>query len=397
MTERKKIVVVAHDVGGTGGMERHLEELIMRLKQDAQVTVVAVSMKLADCSGVRFIRIPVMSKPVPLKMILFAIVATLRLLFMKHDILHTTGAIVFNRADVSTVHFCHAGYMEATGNSRSKLNRSLLRRWNSLLASSIALSMERFIYKPKRTSKLVAVSGRVRKELLASFPYQAHEVEVVPNGVDTACFRPKTEEEKQTLRKRHGLPERGVFALFMGGDWPLKGLDFVIDAFNRLALDYPDLHLIVVGKGDKEAYAAKIAEGAKERVFFTGKQSNPEEWFGLSDVFVFPSSYETFSLVVHEAAAAGLVVVSTRVGGVEDLLEDGLNGYYIERDGERIAMRLRSILGAPEVSRSLGVQARSKVAALTWDNTYFLMTQVYRRIQGQRYGSRYFENERTHP
>ncbi|WP_159882567.1 glycosyltransferase family 4 protein [Paenibacillus puerhi] len=397
MTTRKKIVVVAHDVGGGGGMERHLEEVIMRLKRDADVTVVAASMKLADPSGVRFIRIPVMAKPVPLKMIVFAIMATLRLLFIKRDILHTTGAIVANRADVSTVHFCHAGYVAATGNTRSKLNRSLLRRWNSSFASFLALSMERLIYKPKRTRRLIAVSSRVRQELLTSFPYDGDEVDVVPNGVDTNCFRPFAEEEKRALRRKHGLPEQGDFALFMGGDWPLKGLDFVIDAFNRTAAEFPNLHLIVVGKGDKEAYLPKIAESARKRVVFAGKRPNPEEWFGLSDLFIFPSSYETFSLVVHEAAAAGLVVLSTRVGGVEDLIEDGVNGYWIERDGGLIAERIRSILADPAKQLAIREQARQRVSSLTWDHTYSLMNEIYRNMHEHRHGSRGFEIERTHP
>jgi glycosyltransferase involved in cell wall biosynthesis len=397
MTARKKIVIVAHDVGGGGGMERHLEEVIHRLKEDAEVTVVAASMKLADPAGVRFIRIPVPAKPVPLKMMLFAIMATLRLLFIKRDLLHTTGAIVLNRADASTVHFCHAGYVQATGNTRSKLNRSLLRRWNSALASSIALSMERLIYRPGRTRKLIAVSGRVKEELVSAFPYERHQVEVVPNGVDTSRFRPMSEEEKQALRSKHGLPAAGTFLLFMGGDWPLKGLDFVIDAFNRLAGDHPDLHLIVVGKGDPEAYRPKVAETARPRVVFAGKRPNPEEWFGLSDLFIFPSSYETFSLVVHEAAACGLVVLSTRVGGVEDLIEDGVNGYYMERDGEQIARRVREILADPARQMALREAARERVAALTWDHTYSLMNDQYARMYEQRNGSRGFEIERTHP
>jgi len=273
----------------------------------------------------------------------------------------------------------------------------VLRRWNSAIASSIALGMERLIYRPGRTRELIAVSGRVRQELLASFPYKESDVKVVPNGVDTSCFRPLPEDEKRALRLKHGLPEDGEFILFMGGDWPLKGLDFVIDAFNRVAAGYPDLYLIVVGKGDKEAYEPKIAEAFRERVVFTGKRPHPEEWFGLSDMFIFPSSYETFSLVVHEAAAAGLVVLSTRVGGVEDLIEDGVNGYWIERDGKMIAERIRSVLADPAGHAVMRERARKRVSALTWDHTYGLMDGIYQDLYEQRHGSRGYEIERTHP
>jgi glycosyltransferase involved in cell wall biosynthesis len=377
MAQKRTIAIVAHDVGGNGGMERHLEEVILRLKKDMEVIVVASSMQLRDGRGVRFIRIPAIKRPFPLMMLLFALLGTVRLLFVKRDLLHTTGAIVFNRADFSTIHFCHEGFIKATGDSRSRNNHSFWRRLNSSLATRVALWMEKAIYRPKRTGALVAVSFRVQSELLEAFPYQTDQVPVIPNGVDIDKFIPYTPEMKTILRKSFGIPVKSKVLLFMGGDWPRKGLEEVIQAFNLIAGEFPDVCLLVVGTGDQQKYSDLVHAKYKHRVTFMGKQPNPQEWFGISDIFIAPSSYETFSLVVHEAAAAGLVILSTKVGGVEDFIEQAVNGYYIERSAESIASRLTEVLNDFDGSRKCGIKAREKVESMTWDRTYQKFSSLY--------------------
>lgn len=374
---RPKIVIVAHDVGGQGGMERHLEEVITRLKHHYDVIVVAARMNLSDPGGVRFIKIPVISRPIPLKMLIFAILASIRLLFVKYNILHTTGAIIFNHAHFSTVHFCHAGFLEGAGSSRTEGNKSMFRKINTVLASKIALWMERILYRPGRTEKLIAVSNRVKEEILKHYPYAKNEVEVVPNGVDSSSFRPYSEDEKNILRKRYELPQTGTFLLFMGGDWSRKGLQYVIEAFNRLSGEYPDLYLLVVGRGDKDAYFETISPKERSKVYFVGKQKRPQEWFGISDIFISPTDYETFSLVTHEAAAAGLIILSTKVGGVEDLLVDQKAGIIIERSTESIVFALQQVLRDLDSNRCLGEVARKRVSTLTWDNTYQSISRLY--------------------
>jgi glycosyltransferase involved in cell wall biosynthesis len=399
MSKKPIIALVAHDVGGIGGMESHLEETINRLKREAEVVVVAASMKLKDPSGVRFIRIPVMNRPAPLKILLFSILATLRILFLKRDLLHTTGAIVFNRAEISTVHFCHAGYMKETNDTRWKHNQSRLLALNSKLASKLSLWMEKVIYHPKRTKKLVAVSKRVQSELLEAFPYTSEEIAVIPNGVNVEAFYPYEPLRKSALRKELGLPEKERLLLFMGGDWAIKGLGLVLKAFEQIAPEYPDTRLLVVGKGSPKQYEDMVSPLYRERIMYTGRQPNPQDWFGISDIFVFPSSYETFSLVVHEAAAAGLAIIATSVGGVEDLIEHRVSGLIVGRDEDEIASALRETLSG-DCGLRYGEQARLRVQGLTWDHTHLLFIQLYESfLHGQfrlPLGSRGFEVERVH-
>ncbi|MCZ8516500.1 glycosyltransferase family 4 protein [Paenibacillus filicis] len=357
-------------------MEIHLNEMIMRLKEDYNVTVVASSLNVTNPEGIKFIKIPVIKRPVPLRLILFSIFASLRLLFVKRDILHTTGAIVFNRADFSTVHYCHHGYLKA-GGTRADSGVSRFRKWNSDIASFIARTMERIVYHPNRTAKLLAVSNRVREEILADFPYAPEQVGYLPNGVDIDKFTVYESEAKKVLRQQYGVPEDGDILLFMGGDWPRKGLNLVIEAFNKVADQFPELYLLVVGKGEREPYYKMVQPEHQDRVRFTGKQSEPQLWFGMSDIFVFPSSYETFSLVVHEAAAAGMVIISTKVGGVEDLITHHVNGFILERNSDEIASALREILSAPERYRLYGERARARVKQLTWENMHRILIGHY--------------------
>jgi glycosyltransferase involved in cell wall biosynthesis len=382
MMKRRTIVIVAHDVGPNSGMGNHLKEMITRLKSEMNVILVAASMNLTDRErqGIRFIRIPVIERPIPLKMLMFALIASFRLLFIKRDILHTTGAIVWNRADISTVHFCHAGYRKQTNHSRVRNNPTFAKKLNSWLAGCIASIMERLVYKPTRTKMLVAVSNRVRREILEHFPYDEANVRVVPNGVDLLKFQPVSLNEKAAVRRELQLDEEGRILLFMGGDWPLKGLTYVIEAFNKVASLHPDLRLVVVGRGSVPHYLEQVDEKFRHRVLFAGIQKNPEKWFAASDLFVFPSDYETFSLVVHEAAAAGLVVLASQVGGVEDLIEDGKNGIFVERDAHDIAIKLDKVLMDWQKKRSLGDRARDSMQNLTWDEAYMKMRRLYEFI-----------------
>lgn len=380
MDKRPVIAIVAHDVGGTGGMERHLEELVTRLKRDANVIVVASTLNVADSSGIRFVRIRVPRRPAALKIILFAILASIRIRFLRFDILHTTGAIVFNRADVSTVHFCHAGYMEATGGSRARHEASILHRFNQSLSTKLALLMERTIYQRQRTGQLVAVSSRVKNEILHHFPYDDADVHVIPNGVDVHRFAPVSATEKRRLRKEKGLSDHGTYVLFMGGDWRLKGLEYVIRAFNQAYTRIPDTYLVVVGQGNKELYSSFVAPEVRNHVHFVGQQPDAHAWFGLSDVFVFPSSYETFSLVVHEAAASELVVLACRVGGVEDLIRDGVSGVFIDRDVALLTAQMCSVVTDLERYREMRRNARRAVVSLTWEKMYCGCRGLYSRV-----------------
>jgi len=386
MPNIRNIVLVANDVGGVGGMEKHLEEMIDRLKRTYQVTVVSSSLRLQDPTDVRFIRVPSFRKPFPLMITMFSLYASLRLMWLRKAlrgdcIVHTTGSIVLCKADISTIHYCHAGWQHAVATDAvGNVSVSVFHRINSAIGLRMKLWMEKHCYRPDRTPHLVAVSKRIKAELADFYPYPNASVSVIPNGVDTNRFRPASAEEKEHLRRDVGLPAAGTYLVFMGGDWERKGVRFLLAAFNRLAEDYRNLHVLVVGPGDSEALLTLVPEPFRERVHFVGRQAYPERWYRLGDVFVFPSSYEACSLAVLEAAASGLTMLVSNVGGADDVVEDGLSGHFIERSAESIVAKVRYLLENLTAMQQTAQAVRCTVERMTWDDTYRQFLALYESV-----------------
>jgi UDP-glucose:(heptosyl)LPS alpha-1,3-glucosyltransferase len=89
--------------------------------------------------------------------------------------------------------------------------------------------------------------------------------------------------------------------------------------------------------------------------------------YAAGDALVLPTAYETFSLVTFEAAASGLPLLVSRVSGVEDLLQDGRNGWFIGRAGPDIARRLSELRSDPDLARSMAEQARLAATGYSWE------------------------------
>ena len=95
---------------------------------------------------------------------------------------------------------------------------------------------------------------------------------------------------------------------------------------------------------------------------------------------MFPTAYETFSLVVHEAAAAGLPILVTRVSGPDELVAPGVNGWFVERSADEIAARLGELEADPALRQRMGTAARESVAPLTWDRVRRAHVALYAEV-----------------
>jgi len=165
-------------------------------------------------------------------------------------------------------------------------------------------------------------------------------------------------------------------ALFVGGEWERKGLRFALEAVGKT----PAWHLAVVGKGDVARYrrlAAKV--GAGERTYFAGQTGRTGWYYAAADAFLLPSAYETFSLVTFEAAAAGNPLLVTRVSGVEEILVDGQNGWFIERDADVIAKRLGQLQSDERLRQEMGHAAQAASRRYGWTS----VVDAYARLYGE--------------
>ena len=183
-------------------------------------------------------------------------------------------------------------------------------------------------------------------------------IEVVPTGVEMA------EEAKTTIAPEDlGIPSSAKILLTVGRLAREKNLDFLLSAFSRLATDFPDWYLILVGEGDErarlEAWVKK--RGLEPRVRFQGAQprSQLSRFYRGAHLLLFSSLSEAQGLVIVESMAQGLPVVALRSFAVQDLIDDGVNGYLAE-GLEMFLDRVRDLLLHEERRRSFSEKAREK-------------------------------------
>jgi glycosyltransferase involved in cell wall biosynthesis len=287
---------------------------------------------------------------------------------------HTNNPVIPNRVDVITAHFCEHAFKKQVGFSRAS-RTTLAYRLNTSLAGHLARTCERWSYRPGRVRRVVSVGVGVGAEIRTTFPAIAEAVVSIPNGVDYAAFAPPA-DGAAAARAELGLPPDAPVALFMGGDWWRKGLHHVIGG----VAGAPEWHLVVAGAGSRTAFEEHAERaGAANRVHFVGRLSDPRPALWAADALVLPSAYEAFSLTTLEAAAAGLALLVPRINGTEELVEDGVNGFFCERDGAAIAARLRALGDDRRLLAAVGAAARRSAEAYDWER----MVDAYERLYVQ--------------
>jgi glycosyltransferase involved in cell wall biosynthesis len=372
---RPRVLVLAHDVHDSGGMERGFRELILRGSRHVDFTVVSSTLSPDLVPLVTWHRVAVPPRPFPLKFATFFAWATLAGRRLKADLVHTCGAIAAVRADVVTIQFCHAGFAAKTGRIAPS-TAPLARRLNTRIARTLALWAERLCYRPSMSRRMACVSPGVRDEVLTFYP--GVETRLAPNGVDLDRFQP-SETARESARSRERVSPCDVVALFVGGDWDRKGLAIAIEgvAFVNRRTDARAV-LWVVGKGDQERFA-KLARdvGVGEEVRFFGPRSDTEAYYQAADVLVFPTLYEAFPLVALEAAACGLPVIATRANGVVDLVERGGGGMLVERTPAAVADALQELVTYPGRARAHGAAGAAWVRQFTWERSVESFLSIY--------------------
>jgi glycosyltransferase involved in cell wall biosynthesis len=150
---------------------------------------------------------------------------------------------------------------------------------------------------------------------------------------------------------------------------PVKGIHYLISAFSALAKQFPSARLFVIGKDENKAYAAALVEqvkelGLTERVQFIGPlpQSELAIWMARASVLVLPSISEGLPRVIIEAMATGTPVIGSKVGGIPELIEDGVRGFLVPPgDAKTLAEKLRWVLSNVDKASDMGMFARAFV------------------------------------
>ena len=214
---------------------------------------------------------------------------------------------------------------------------------------------------------LVWVPQESAIETLREYGYKGH-VEVMENGCDLVADYP--EQYFAEARKRVGVAPDEFVMLYVGQHVWQKNLRLTIEAMARME-DVP-FRMFFVGTGyaAEEMKALVSEKGLDGKVTFVGAITEREklvDYYAASDLFVFPSLYDTAGLVVQEAAALGTPSVMAREASAAVVIRDGENGFLTDNDPDKLAELLRGLIHDPARVHRVGVQA-GKTLVRSWEN-----------------------------
>ena len=190
----------------------------------------------------------------------------------------------------------------------------------------------------------------------------------VPLTPDYDCFAEVDVERLHQFREKFGLSAAKKYIIFSGRLVGYKRVDLLIDAFAALSAERPDWDLLIVGDGVlRDELRRRVPAGLADRVHWTGFLDGEEAKlaYHAADVLVLPTDWEAWALVIPEAMAAGLVVVSSHVpGAARELIEDGVSGrIFPAGDGDALKNAILQVTAADSL---IDFQQRSKAALNRW-------------------------------
>jgi glycosyltransferase involved in cell wall biosynthesis len=214
----------------------------------------------------------------------------------------------------------------------------------------------------------VYVPSQAYLQELAGWGIPADRLRLFPKAVDLEAFHPRWRDP--AFWRNYGL-DGETKLLYVGRLAREKDLDVLAQAYRRVRATAPKTVLVVVGDGPYRDDLQRACDGLP--VVFAGFLSGEElsRAYASSDLFVFPSSTDTFGNVLLEAQASGLPVIASDAGGPKETLKDGVTGIVTRRrDVDSLGAAICDLVSQPERRQEMAAQARHHVEHRTWDAAF---------------------------
>ena len=239
--------------------------------------------------------------------------------------------------------------------------------------------------------KIICVSPPEKKDIIKYTGYKGNNFEIVPNGFERDVEKITPTIIKDTYKK-FGIPEGRKYVVFIGAMTnPRKGSFEAIQAFRSARLQYPNLHLILIGIWDSRlSYAgqAKIATRILEKlakanhVTVTGWVNNVDKYALLTgaDMLVSPTYYEAFGIAITEAFYNKLPVIATNIGGCRYVIRNKVDGLLIKNSDDipGFAKAILNLANNPDRAKQMGQAGYERVSKLfSWKKTADRLEKIY--------------------
>jgi UDP-glucose:(heptosyl)LPS alpha-1,3-glucosyltransferase len=373
--ERLRVAIVSPEVGPGAGVPHYWQALANVIAQRHEVHVFTARTNRVGLDGIEVHRVWALMAGWFLLHATFylAVLAFFSLARMlrrrQFDLVLGIGALT-PFADVATVHFVQAREQElqSKGSFQREQPRAGFAGLDYALYSRTMGWLSRKFYRGSHT-RIVAISEAVKRDLVLFEGATTAAIAVIPNGVDIERFHPANRAlYREATRRELGLSEDQVMVLFVGNSWGRKGLCTAIEAIR--GSEQSNVRLVVVGQGLPDNFLHGLPAEDASRILFAGRQQeNVERFYAAADVFILPTLYEPFGLVILEALASGLPSIVSAAAGASEWLTNGVDALLLPdpSDGEGARAALHALLTRPELGATLSENGRRKAEELRWE------------------------------
>ncbi len=243
-------------------------------------------------------------------------------------------------------------------------------------SSVVAFSIE-------QSHGVTAVSESLARDTVRTLGI-SRDIRVIPNFLDLSLHGGRPDA---ALRARlEGSTPGAAILLHMSNFRPVKRLDAVVDVFRRVHASHPS-RLVLVGDGPVRPHIEQLVAdaGLADAVVFAGEQPDATPWLASADLFLLPSAQESFGLSALEAMACEVPVIASRVGGLPEVVREGVTGYLRAPDDTAgMAEAALALLRDPAAHAAMGAAATADVRErFRHDAIVPLYEQYYEEIVGQ--------------
>jgi len=362
-----------------GGAERYLVELCTRMAAEGYEVHVYAEHQDVEDPRISFHHVKTIPFPKSLRFLSFASRATREMENGNYDITFGVGNTL--RADLLQPH----GGVHWAWFWRS------LRAYNHPVLWAIkflgrVFSLKQWVsgwvegapYQGENLKTIIAISEMVKHDMMRWYQIPEGKITVVYNGVDTERFHPRNRQYREEIRRHHGIGNELVI-LFVSNNFRMKGLTYLLKALGEIKKEgHPPFKLLILGRDRQSPYlhlARKM--GILDEVIFAGSTSEPEKYYGASDLLVHPTFYDACSLTVLEALATGLPVITTHSNGAGGIITEGEEGFVISdpRDDQALVEKISLCMNRQKVER-ISIAARHLAESYSLERNWGEMKSI---------------------
>lgn len=362
-----RIAFVVHDYNRTHGHSRYVVELAERFAVEHEVHVFANRFEDLP-SRITGHRVPAIRASALLSIFSFVIPATL-MVGQDFDIVHAQG-LTMRGADVITAHICNARWLEGR-----RLLEGGHAPWRERVFGALVIPAERWAFRGRQAT-VIAISEALRADLARLYDVDS-DIAVIPHGVDAGQFNPGVRvTHRDAVRAELALRPEEIAFLYVGD--LRKGFTPAIRALASVA----GARLVGVSRTNPQDFIAlATASGVADRVTMCPATNQIERYYAAADALVLPTPYDAFGMVITEAMACALPVITTPLAGAAELMTAGVEGLLVQSptDVEALAAAMRALTLSQELRERMGAAAAALMTGHTWDRVAARTLEVYRQ------------------